>query len=354
MTSRQRVEAALRHEAPDRTPIFEYVLLPPLAERILGRPFAENPEYWPMLQQAKGWEGAVRQMAADRLDLAENLGHDLLYVLPNPLPEPAPEALEPKPGDDPVEQLRRRNQRWKRAEPLKDERFLVYRCLQDGMRRRGIDLPLFAPAYEHGVWTDTALMQTMLLEPAVAREHFQLATRRSLQYIEKYLALGIEQIGVGGDFAGNRPLISPNCYREFIVPEIRILTKRIHARGAYAVNASDGNLWPVIEDFLLGCRVDGYIEIDRHAGMDLRRLKRGYGDRITFYGNMDCGNVLSFGSQENVRRQTLECLEAGRGRGGHIFTAGNAITASVSLDSYAAMVNAYRDRFGLSRWTPPD
>ena len=27
MTSRERVEAALRHQEPDRTPVFEYVLL---------------------------------------------------------------------------------------------------------------------------------------------------------------------------------------------------------------------------------------------------------------------------------------------------------------------------------------
>ena len=41
MTSRQRVEAAFAHRDPDRTPLFEYVLLPPVAERILGRPFIE-------------------------------------------------------------------------------------------------------------------------------------------------------------------------------------------------------------------------------------------------------------------------------------------------------------------------
>jgi hypothetical protein len=40
--------------------------------------------------------------------------------------------------------------------------------------------------------------------------------------------------------------------------------------------------------------VDGCIEIDMHDGMELDRLKRMYGDKIVLYGNMDCGNVLSF------------------------------------------------------------
>ena len=33
-----------------------------------------------------GWEAAVKQLALDRLDLACALGHDMLYVTPNPMP----------------------------------------------------------------------------------------------------------------------------------------------------------------------------------------------------------------------------------------------------------------------------
>ena len=63
--------------------------------------------------------------------------------------------------------------------------------------------------------------------------------------------------------------------------------------------------------------VDGYLEIDANAGMDLPRLKARYGDRVTFYGNLDCGEMLSFGSPESVRATTIACLEAGQGGGGH-------------------------------------
>lgn len=350
MTSRERVEAALQHREPDRTPFFEYVLLSPVADQLLGRPYAADPLHWPDLLREKGWEGAVRQMALDRLDLAQLLGHDLLYVVPNPLPPgalaPPPPAEEPP--DDPVERLHRRNQQAAQVPPEPpDESLLIYVELQQEMVRRGLDLPILAPAYVHGIWTDTDLMQTLLLAPEVAHEHFRQATRRALGSIEKYLALGIDQIGVGGDFAGQRLMISPSAYREFIVPQVRALSRRIHAAGGWAINASDGNLWPVIDDFLYGCEVDGYLEIDRHAGMDLRALKAAHGDRMTFYGNLDCGNILSFGSVEEVRQHTLDCLEAGWGQGGHILCASNAITASVPLRNYLAVVEAYRERFRL-------
>ena len=115
------------------------------------------------------------------------------------------------------------------------------------------------------------------------------------------------------------------------MPEVRACARRVREAGAWSVNASDGDLWPVIDDFLGGCEVDAYLEIDMSAGMDLARLKAAWGDRITFLGNMDCGRILSFASPEEIRGVTLGILDAGWGNGGHVFTASNAITASVPL-----------------------
>lgn len=350
MTSRERIEAALRHQEVDRTPVFEYVLLSPLADEFLGRPYGGDPIHWPGLLAELGWEQAVHRVAADRLDLATLLGHDMLYVVPNrPLPQTGVDTPPlTAPPDDPVARVQERNERQERdgVEP-REEIFFIYTCLQEEMARRDLDLPILAPAYAHGVWTDVDLMQTMLLAPEVAHRHFALATRRALALVEHYVALSIEQVGVGGDMAGNRPLISPTAYRTFIVPEVCKVSRRLHEAGCWAVNASDGDLWPVLDDFLFGCEVDGYLEIDQHAGMDLSRLKAICGDRITFYGNLDPGNTLSFASVEEVKKHTRKCLEAGMGRGGHILCASNAITASVPMQNYLAVIAAYRDMFAL-------
>lgn len=355
MNSRERVSAALQHREPDRTPVFEYVLLSPLADRLLGRPYAADSANWNAILQASGWENAVRQRAVDQLELALLLGHDMMYVVPNP-PAPGPRqssAVRPKTTSaDPVERLRIRNENAASASPPSEDCLLIYAFLKEEMQKRDADLPILAPAYVHGVWTDVDLMETMLLEPETAHRHFELATRRALVNVEQYLTLGIDQIGVGGDFSGTRPLISPAAYREFIVPEVRRLTRRIHAAKGYAVNASDGNLWPVLDDFLFGCEVDGYLEIDLHAGMDMARLKSACGGRVTLYGNLDCGNTLSFATPAEVTAHVVGCLEAGMGGGGHILCASNAITASIPLENYVAAVNAYRDMFGLPKFAP--
>ena len=360
MTSRERVSAAFAHRRPDRTPMFEYVLLPPLADRFLGHPYAGDDGTFRTLAREQGWDAAVRQNALDRLALAEALGHDFLYAWPPPGPEAcradgsagtdAGAESQAEAPDDPVERLRARNRREAEAGPEPpDAAVALFARLREEIRRRGPDLPMLAPAYAHGVWTDTDLMETMVLAPDVAGEHFRLATERMLRLVARYAEIGVDVVGVGGDFAGNRPLISPDAYRRSIVPEVRRVADAVRAAGMLSVNASDGDLWPVIGDFLEGCGVDGYLEIDMQAGMDLGRLKRAWGGRFTLFGNMDCGTLLSFGTTEAIRTATRACLEAGRegSPGGHVFSASNAITASVPPGNYLAMVGEYRRFFGL-------
>ena len=67
MTSRERVTAAFSHRQPDRTPIFEYVLLPPVAGQVLGRPFIEylgGMEPWLAAASEQGFESAPALLRA--------------------------------------------------------------------------------------------------------------------------------------------------------------------------------------------------------------------------------------------------------------------------------------------------
>jgi uroporphyrinogen-III decarboxylase len=360
MTSRERITAALNHREPDRTPYFEYLLLNPVSSTLLGRKFTDyagDMDSWNVLVREVGWERALRQYAKDRVDLAAILRQDMMYVSMNPNEPTCDVVLDSghvsvESTDDPVENMIQSNNI--KEEQLRnlsgkdfDDSFFVYALIKEEMRKQELDLPIMGMVCGHGVWTNVDLMQTMILEPETAHRHFSLATEYSRKVIGKFIESGVEQFIVGGDFAGNTPIISPECYRTFIVPEVRKLSRIIHESGRHAINASDGNLWSVIDDYLIGCEVDGCIEIDMHAGMELGKLKRMYGDRITLFGNMDCGNMLSFCSPEEIRGHTVECIEKGLGNGGHVFCASNAISKSISIENYMAMVGAYREYFNL-------
>jgi hypothetical protein len=215
MNSKNRIEKVFQHEAPDRTPFFEYCLnSKEITRRVLGR----DASYliWEACVKEKGWENAVRQVAVDRLDIAEFFGHDMMYVVRNPGPpvDARPTNVQDEEIDDPVEKVARRNKAKREAGVnFSEDGFLVYKLMNDEMEKRGIDIPILVPAYMHGVWTDIDLMQAMVLEPDVAKEHFKIATEHASALIDRYLDLKIKLIGIGGDFAGNAPLISPDCYR---------------------------------------------------------------------------------------------------------------------------------------------
>ena len=357
MTQNERVFAALDKRVPDRTPIFEYVLLNPLASVFAGREYLHyDNEHGGFLDFAKeqGLDKAVRRYAGDRAKISYTLGHDMMYVIPNPVPEPGQKLTYPDYNrecdwGDPVSVIETRNKylRFGIEYAVYDERaMLVYEYIREELAAYGADLPFFAPAYSHGIGVDVDLMQAMALAPEVTAENFRLRTETAKKSIGAYMRHGIKIIGVGGDFAGKRLLISPEMYRSQIVPEVKKSAEFIHSMGGYAVNASDGDLWSVIDDFLVGCGVDAFMEIDRHAGMEIAKLIARFGKKITFFGDIDCGNTLSFCSPEEIRKDAARCLEEGRA-GSHIFTPGNAITSSISLENYLAMVNGYREYWGL-------
>ena len=155
MTSRERIEAALRRREPDRTPLFEYVLQSPIADIVLGRPYAADPVGGPLLIKEREWEFAIRQCATDIVELAVRLGHDMLYVIPNPPSSGETGGNLPhfeEFADDPVTALERRNDTEAAKAPSPpDETLLIYEYIRNEMLKHEVDLPILAPAYVHGV-----------------------------------------------------------------------------------------------------------------------------------------------------------------------------------------------------------
>ena len=60
-------------------------------------------------------------------------------------------------------------------------------------------------------------------------------------------------------------------------------------------------------------------------------------------GNIECGELLSWGTKEDVRQAVKECIrKAGKG-GGHICMSSNSIHGAVNPENYVEMIKAIRD-----------
>jgi len=381
VSARSRVLQAFEHTQPDRTPFFEKLIKSPIADRLLGRPCAATNFDYQMQRLADGdWRGLQEQSARDLVDLAVMLGFDIIRLHMNGLPpdeasrprrlgpgrwriggvvtELLPtgwlrsKPIEPGPvqSEQEQEERLRHDLRAEPAEPSLDERqFAMLRHAKRLMAEEGLDLAVFSEVYGIGVATlPPFVLRWFATDPGLIHRYFQRQQVACAARCRWLAAEGVDVIGLGGDLASDLgPMVSPAHYRELVMPYVREQARLCRRLGAKSTNATDGDIWSIADDFLLGSQVDGYEEIDFAAGMDMATLKHRYGESTTLVGNIDIRHTLTGGRPEAVRQHTVDCIRAGWGNGGHVLMSSNCIHESCRLDLFVQYVNAYRDYFGL-------
>jgi uroporphyrinogen decarboxylase len=70
--------------------------------------------------------------------------------------------------------------------------------------------------------------------------------------------------------------------------------------------------------------------------MDIRAMKRDYGDRICLFGNVDL-NILGLGTPEDVDREVYELIRDVGPGGGYILTSGNSMASYLKPECVMAM-----------------
>ena len=105
---------------------------------------------------------------------------------------------------------------------------------------------------------------------------------------------------------------------------------------------SDGNIMPIV-DPVVETGIDGLHPIDPITGMDLGDMKTRYSDRVCLMGNVECGNLRSFGTKEEVHNVVKACIrKAGRG-GGYVCMSSNSIHDAVNPENYVETVKIVRE-----------
>lgn len=187
------------------------------------------------------------------------------------------------------------------------------------------------------------LFKDMIRDPDMVDRLNSIASDYYTGYVKNLIDAGVDIIFETADWAFTHgPMVSPKHTERFITPGLREIVNYCRRRGVPCLKHSDGNIW-LIFDAIVETGVDGVHPIDPLAGMDLGEAKAKYGDRVCLMGNVDCGNLLSWGTKEEVRKSVRECMrKAGRG-GGYICMSSNTIHGAVNPENYAEMVKAIRE-----------
>jgi uroporphyrinogen decarboxylase len=142
-----------------------------------------------------------------------------------------------------------------------------------------------------------------------------------------------------GDDMGFRSgtLISPAHLRRYIFPYQKEIAAIAHAQGKPFLLHSCGNLEAVMEDLIEEVGIDA-----RHSFEDaiqpVESFAECYGKRIAVIGGVDM-DLLSRGSQDQVRLRTRQILEACASSGSYILGSGNSVANYVKPQNFLAMLD---------------
>jgi uroporphyrinogen decarboxylase len=339
MNSAERVFAALERREPDRVPFFEPIIDQKVLDGLL--PSGDYEEALELLQgdviglNRSSWD----KESIEFVDEEKGLFRDRWGVIRAVGPESSPYPVEPA---------------IKRPEDLEDyqppDPFdpTIYGHLPEVVEKykgkkaivfMGRDA-YFDPAHLRGV---ESFLMDMILNPKLVHEIIEVCQAYDLEVVRQAIKLGADVIVFGDDYADkNTTFMSPEHFREFILPGLKKAIKNARDHGAYVIKHTDGNIWSVL-DLIVDAGPDALHPLEPAAGMDLGEVKQKYGDRVALIGNVDCGRLLSWGTPKEVRQTVEQCILAAGPGGGYMVSSSNSIHSSVKPENLVAMAEACRE-----------
>ena len=146
---------------------------------------------------------------------------------------------------------------------------------------------------------------------------------------------------IWGDVAYKKDLLfSPAYWRNHFKPGVKAIVDVCHQNGLPVIYHGCGNVSRIFEDFIeIG--VDAYNPLEAKAGLDVVQLRRQFGHRIAFCGNMD---VIAWAHEDRdtLQRTVLTKLNAAKG-GGFIFQSDHSVASNISGENYDYVVKLVRE-----------
>jgi len=383
MTSKERVLATIRGEPADKAPVYHLQFSGHAASVILGRDgVCIGGEHNQWLEMNALWQGEEAhcefdaKCEADAVAITEACGMDILRLGYWRWSEKPTKKIDDRTflfGDPErdwytlsynpeIELFTRTNGKSHAAEArpqgrdLVSEEELTKRVLTAEERAAncgpssGPDARLKAtveryPDYlvRHGggtVWVDMASpaeLMAIAYWPELYARLLMAQARVIAAGVPALAEAGLDVNVSGADFCSAQgPCVSPATYRDVVIPALTLIVDACHEHRMFYFYTSDGNFWPVADDIFNVAGVDGWMETDRSAGMELRALRERF-PNVTLQGNIRV-QVLHRGTRDDVVREVMDCMGVARELGGVIVGASNLIMPGTPPENIVAML----------------
>jgi hypothetical protein len=150
----------------------------------------------------------------------------------------------------------------------------------------------------------------------------------------------------GTDFGTqNSTFCSPETFDRMWLPYYKKVNDWIHLNTDWKTfKHSCGAVEPLMKHFIeSGFDIINPVQINA-SGMDPRKLKKEYGDKLVFWGGgVDTQGAFAFGTPAQVKEQVKSQCEILNNNGGFVFNTVHNIQANVPFENVVAMLDALKE-----------
>jgi len=178
-------------------------------------------------------------------------------------------------------------------------------------------------------------------DPDSVKEKASNMADEAIERNKRLQEAGVDVLFLCSDYCYNTgPFISPVMFREFVTPYLARIIEAARKDGLYTIKHTDGNIMPII-DQLVECKPHALHSLDPMAGVDIREVKRLYGDQVALCGNVHCA-ALQTGTDEEVIASAEYALTYGKPNGGYLFCTSNIPFKGMPTERYRMILDVWK------------
>ena len=338
LTSRQRIEKALRGDCSDYVPTFDALRSKALIEYLAGAPLTQENGQTIILQALSAgfdatWNIKFPQLPHE-IETTEGFVYEVqewtTWIKKRPFTTPEECAKYMKLVIDKAET----NSLDVRREV---DQILAY---QKGLGDCILALPV-STGFDYETFGLELFSYTYADYPEIVSAYLKVKNRIAIRHLTALVdaVADYEQFPLvmsGEDVACNSGLLfAPEFLRTHFIPYLECAVAVCHSKGLKYFYHSDGYLMEILPD-MAAAGIDGLHPIEYHAGMRLRDIRIKHPNLI-LVGGIDAKGVLMFGAPADVRQFTRQAIKDASP--GYLVGSSGAIYDPVSPENLQAMLD---------------
>ena len=367
MTGKERMLVAMQNGQPDRVPCAPDISIM-VPARLTGKPFWEieyynNPPLW------KSYVDAAKYFGIDLWSIwgEVRLREKNPVITTERIVQKTPERIVVRyRHSTPAGELESENTYfvadsvWPTEKPIKDlER--DFACLRyffpeitgydvDEFEKMRVDvgesgvaaLILGFPGFHHWYQMVQGGLETLTYalydRPDLLEEWYEMDYQRCIRVMEFAIDARPDFVLIGG--SGAITMGSPALFRRFSLPAIKTMTRMAKQAGVPTMLHCCGKERALVEMCANETDLDcvNPVEPPPQGDCDLAELKRTFGDRMAFMGNLHTTDVMLLGTVEEVKRAAMKAIDDAGANGGFILSSADQCGRDTPDENIRALV----------------